>query len=288
MKQIPVGDRPTLSVGARSPYVKELKELIRARGLWDGSDSEVFGIQTEQAVKAFQAAYYDEKGNPLLTDGEVGAKTWWALLNPTTKAQKSKIVTVENKNWLEFQRRYSKFSPERQAFLAVLYEEYNRRVVENPKGSNRGKRVDLYTEGVGAVPWCALFISWVFYTVTGRYPDNKKQAHVKTGWNLAASKHRTYLKGTRVPTPGDLAVWDFGGGKGHVSAVVAVSASGDQFNTIGGNESDSVKLGLRNLKREPNLVGFIDLFDDSPPSKFLRQLLPVNADTSSMTGGNSR
>jgi hypothetical protein len=278
--------RPTiLKNPSRHPSVIELKKLLRSSGFWTGSETNVFGPKLEQAVRYFQSTHLGPDGKYLKIDGEVGLKTWWALDNPSGKAQLSNIQSPKN----SFQDRFGVFSKDRQRFLKLAFKEHSIGVKEIPDGSNKGGEVDKYLAGMGGVPWCALFISWLFKQVTGRYPLMKLQAHVQTAINLAKKEGRFIPKGEKnyIPTPGDLVVWSFPKGFGHVSVVVATNEDGTKINTIGGNEGNRVKLGLRTVTREPSLVGFIRLFDDSPPKDFKKELLKVS-DSGQISQLNSR
>jgi hypothetical protein len=276
--------RPYLKNPTRHLAVTELKGKLRAQGFWTGSNTTLYGPATAAAVKAFQAAHLDSEGKFLVVDGEVGPKTWWALDNPSGTAQRSHI-----KPPTDFASRYGVFSEARQALIRLALSEHAAGVHEIPDGSNRGGGVDKYLAGYGAVPWCALFLSWIVKQVTGGYPLGKVQPHVQTWMNRAKSAKQFFAKGdpSYVPTPGDLMVWVFTRGRGHIAMVVAVDATGKQVNTVGGNEGNRVKLGLRTPAREGTLAGYIRVVDDSPPKVFPRGLLS-SADTGGLTADNSR
>lgn len=79
------------------------------------------------------------------------------------------------------------------------------------------------------VPWCASFVNWV-YKKAGITPTGSAAAMSFANW------------GTNVGRPayGALAVFSYGGGKGHVGWVVGTQ--GDKILVLGGNQSDSVKI----------------------------------------------
>jgi len=267
-KKLPVLSR---ALTPRHAKVPTLKALLRSQGGWTGSDSWDFGPMLDAAVRYFQGGHLGPDGKYLLTDGEVGPKTWWALYNPSGAPQRSHITPAPA---ADFDRRYGMLSAQRQQFLRLLFREHAAPTREIPDGSNRGDGVDKYIAGFGPAPWCALFIVWAFREVTGRWPQHRRHAHVQTGWRAAITAGRTFTAAERLPLPGDLAVWHFARGTGHVSALVASNRTCSQFNTIGGNEGNRVKLGLRTLAREPQLVGFIDLFGERQGEReVLRQLL---------------
>ncbi len=102
------------------------------------------------------------------------------------------------------------------------------------KGSRHNPRVIEYHAttgrfGTDEVPWCASFANWVM----------RQAGQPETGSALAMS-FANY--GTRLNRPayGALAVFSYGGGKGHVGFVVG--KQGDRILVLGGNQSDSVKI----------------------------------------------
>ena len=77
--EIPGGSvRRTLKRGSQGEDVRELQEILNARGFDCGKVDGVFGKATESAVKAFQ------KSNGLTVDGIVGRATWAVLEAPMT------------------------------------------------------------------------------------------------------------------------------------------------------------------------------------------------------------
>jgi len=65
---------PLIKKGSQGDAVKKLQQALNAKGYKLTEDGD-FGAKTEAAVKAFQ------KANGLEVDGEVGEKTWGALIN---------------------------------------------------------------------------------------------------------------------------------------------------------------------------------------------------------------
>lgn len=244
---------PELRSGSRHPLVSDIKALLRSQGHWQGSNSEVFGTELKATVQYFQSTHLGPDGKYLTGDGIVGPRTWWALYNPSGAEQRSGLVLDD------FDRRYGMLSEARQKYLRAAFAEHNKGVHEIPDGSNGGDGVTKYIVGIGRVPWCALFQSWLHFESQGHWPEGGRQAHVQSWWNQSVMDNKVYYKGERIPVPGDLAVWKFSGGTGHISTVVASVA--EAFNTIGGNEGNRVKLGKRVVAEEPRLAGFIRLFD---------------------------
>lgn len=258
-------ERPTLKYGDKSPHVSEAKILLRSQGFWDGTDSQDFGPKLKGEVAYFQSTHLGPDGVFLKGDGEIGPRTWWALLNPTGDAQRSHIIAP-----LELQVGTQKWSISelRTKVLQVLLAEHKAGVREVPDGSNGGDGVDKYIQGVGRVPWCALSQSWAHKEALGEYPDNTRYAHVQTWWREARANGTGFLKSSYRPVPGDLAVWCFAGGTGHISRVVAVDPADPLLtNCVGGNEGNRLKLGVRDFKGEPKVVGFINCFGDTKTGK---------------------
>jgi len=249
--------KPTLKKGHKSQYVTEAKVLMRSQGFWDGTDSQDFGPKMRAAVAYFQSTHLGPDGKFLKGDGEIGPRTWWALENPTGEAQRSHLSAPDG---------YSAglLSAHRSEVIRILLAEHKAGVLEIPDGSNGGDGVDKFITGIGRVAWCALTQSWVHREVFSCYPDSMRYAHVQTWWRAARLNGTGFPKGQYSPVPGDLAVWCFAGGTGHISRVVAVSQD-DRLvtNCIGGNEGNRLKLGTRDFNNEPKLVGFINNFGDT-------------------------
>jgi hypothetical protein len=251
--------RKPIHKGMHHPDVEILKRILRRNGFWAGSNSTFFGAETENAVKYFQSTHIDKDGKFLLTDGVVGPKTWWALYNASGPEQQNNIPTPKT----EFEERYGMLSITRQVFLDAALKEHYERTHEIPDGSNKGDGVNKLIAGFGPAPWCMLFVSWLHKQATGEWPLGHQHAHVQTFWRDASKAGMTLAK-SAVPAPGDCIVWAFPGGSGHIAVVVATSASGKTINTIGGNEGNRVKLGVRYPEQERHVVGYVRLFGDAP------------------------
>lgn len=72
--QMTAEDMPLIKRGSKCEAVKKLQQILNTKGYKLSVDGD-FGPATEAAVKAFQ------KANGLEVDGEVGEKTWGALIN---------------------------------------------------------------------------------------------------------------------------------------------------------------------------------------------------------------
>jgi hypothetical protein len=108
---------------------------------------------------------------------------------------------------------------------------------EMPLGSNRGPRVDVYLAptGLGGVPWCAAFVSWVL-----------RQAALP-GATYTASARKTLEVWPEVgsPIPGDLFGWVNPDGTGHVGFVIGYAAGSEDVATLEGNSNNCVRVCQR-------------------------------------------
>lgn len=103
-------------------------------------------------------------------------------------------------------------------------------VAEQPHGSNKGPEVDEYLACVGIhfpAAWCAAFVVWCHLQAAISIP---KTGGVLDLWNKSAANR------VDTPEPGDVVIFDYGGGKGHTGIVEAVSCH--TITTIEGNTND--------------------------------------------------
>lgn len=101
---------------------------------------------------------------------------------------------------------------------------------EQPRGSNQGPEVDQYLASVGInfpAAWCAAFVYWCHCEAGIDIP---KTGGVLDLWNKASANRVT------DPQPGDVVIFDCGGGKGHTGIVELVD--GDTLMAIEGNTND--------------------------------------------------
>lgn len=110
--------------------------------------------------------------------------------------------------------------------------------------SNNGADVNKYRNGVqNGVAWCASFVSWCYGK--GQNSNNAKTfGYTASSQDIRMKAERAgfYRKANSGYTPkvGDVVVWNYGGGKGHVGIVSKVNADGS-FKTVEGNCSNSVR-----------------------------------------------
>jgi hypothetical protein len=246
---------PTLKAGDKGDNVKLLQRLLASQGSFDGAIGGTFGPLTKKAVAYFQMTHLGPNGKPLEVDGDVGKNTWWALMNPTGKPQRSGIVAAVPDQLFDA----------RAKVLTVAVAEHKKEVHEIPDGSNWGGEVIKYLKaaGIGANAWCGCFWSWAHKEGLASFPMGQAQPHVQTAWNRAKSKGYAKPKAGYSPIPGDAFVYTFSGGTGHIGFVLSVDSAtkARRFNTIEGNCGNRVKCGVRKVE-DSSLVGFINVFGD--------------------------
>lgn len=71
---------PVLSLGSRGEEVRQAQTLLQQQGLYNGPIDGVYGLQTRNAVRAFQ------RSKNLVADGVIGTNTWSVMLNPQNQA----------------------------------------------------------------------------------------------------------------------------------------------------------------------------------------------------------
>lgn len=247
-----------LKNGSSGEYVKVLQSLLQSFGFYAGQRIDgLFGPKTEDALQYFQTTHRAVNGDNLKVTGILDKQTWETLNKPAVATGKLPSVAIIPEG----------LNPERQAFLESWVKDFQKGVVEKPKGSNWGGEVSKYLAGIGPAYWCCFCAVWHFFNVTGRWPLGNRFGLVLAMWNEAKKKKVAFEKGTRMPLPGDLFVLLYRNsagkltGTGHIGVVTSVSPDGKKFNTLAGNEDDSLRFGYRKFS-ESNLVGFISLFPE--------------------------
>lgn len=120
-------------------------------------------------------------------------------------------------------------------------------VTEQPKGSNRGPRVDIYQGGKGQF-WCCHFVSWCVEQA-GQSPfGHLASVAALREW---AQGHRAYIRAaTAEPLTGDIftmARTDRAGRVvgGHTGFVISYDPAAKRMKTVEGNISDRVAERMR-------------------------------------------
>lgn len=106
------------------------------------------------------------------------------------------------------------------------------------KGARHNPRVLEYHATTGRfsddeTPWCASFVNWVLL-----------QAGQSGTGSARALSFRSYGEELDRPAYGSIAVFSWGGGKGHVGFVVG--KQGDSLLVLGGNQGNQVKISAYN------------------------------------------
>lgn len=240
--------------------VTAIQRRLNAAGCGPINDDGVFGRQTTAAVRLFQTRFPDVDGEPLRVDGRIGAVTWAALFGRASVLPQT-----------------STSDPLLAAALRVAASEVG--VMEEPVGSNRGPRVDLYLRTVGLDPthgnfaWCAAFLYFCFEGSAkrlGRPNPLIRTAGVLDHWNRAGRARIRRLSAAKAQLqeelvqPGHIFIIDTEdpGGTGHTGLIER--AIGGKLITIEGNTNDGgsregIGVFRRSGRRIRDVnVGFID------------------------------
>jgi hypothetical protein len=216
---------------ADAAIVKAVQQRLNELGCGPIDVDGVFGSQTKNAVKLFQARFADADGLPLKIDGILGAITWAALFGtnsvPLASGSSDPLIT---------------------GTLQVAASQVG--VLEQPIGSNRGPQVDEYVRSVGldpadANPWCAAFVYFCFDQAAQKL--NERNPVIKTGavlehWKLAGTQgvtrvlQRDAVANPALVQPGHIFILATGGGHGHTGLVDEVQ--GGKLVTIEGNTNE--------------------------------------------------
>ena len=238
--------------------VRELQTLLSNNGYFDGqvpSDG-LFDDMTHDNVILFQRQHIDQDGLPLVADGVVGPKTWWALKHPSGDAQRNRFRPQMPAN----------LTLKREQLLELLFEEHAKPVYEVPDGSNKSQDINQYWGDTGliALPWCCAFVSWALNEVLGFLPINgTHHVGVQKMWREA----RQLNKQTSQPKPGDIFIQLNASGTGHTGFVVTLSPDDNYIYTCEGNCGNRLKIGKR---PKSTIHHFIDVLDDGQDLNFSR------------------
>jgi len=87
-----------IGVGSWGEDIKRLQEILNSLG-YDLKTDGIFGMKTRDAVEDFQNTHADETGAPLMVDGIVGPRTWWAITH-TDGSLAATTTSASNKTLL--------------------------------------------------------------------------------------------------------------------------------------------------------------------------------------------
>jgi peptidoglycan hydrolase-like protein with peptidoglycan-binding domain len=257
-----------LSYGMSGEDVKYVQTILQKEGFFSGTPLGNFKKLTKEAVLHFQNTHIGEDGKELKADAEVGKKTWWALHNPHGDAQRN-FIPVEAGAVLA----RAEDGP-RHKVLKKLYAMYAQGIKEIPDGSNYGDGVTPICNACGftyGIYWCLAAQAYAIKEALGTPPLGAMHVHCSTFWNEALKLGFAFPKGSYTPTPGDIAIYNYGrgllssgrlDGAGHAAAMVRLSVDGQQFNALEGNIGNRFKHSIRNMS-ERTLVGFVNPYKDA-------------------------
>lgn len=226
----------------------------------------IFGSGTEGAVKLFQACNVGPDRLPLVPDGVVGPKTWWALEDCGSEPLSLESLPTGALPDMPVQE---PSNPVAAAALRSAWEELRLCVRESPNGSNRGSKVDLYTGFSGrppttsGPPWCAYFTSWNFAKAPGGSPFGRLGSSVaiveacqeKFPWSVVdALNPGAFARTAPLVQAGDLGIIPTGPDHGHVFHVAAV-LDGTVW-TVEGNSGNAVRTRKRRVSSARWYVNF--------------------------------
>lgn len=228
--------------GGVAGAVGALQQLLVESGA-DVDSSELaagyFGASTKDAVEDYQARHTAPDGAPLDVDGVVGPATWWALRHPGGRPDSSFYTA---KGWRCF---LSDVREPAKTVLAAARDQIG--VREEPPGSNRGAKVDVFTGMSGepkrekGPPWCAHFLSWCAAQTDAGSPFGRLASTYKI-----AEWGRRQRRIVEAPEPGDIFCILRGDYHGHCGFVCHVYGDGTVA-TIEGNSSHACRGLIRRV-----------------------------------------
>lgn len=254
--------RPKSPAQADAKFVPLLRSLLTSQGYTvpATANPNLYDAKLRGVVRLFQAQHTDKDGKWLQTDETVGPLTWWALENPSGKAQAGPAPA---------KAKPTAPSSERLAVVKEAFRWFKMPTKEIPDGSNWGGNVTKILQNYGKpAAWCMFFVSRVFKEALGRWPLGANHGGCKAFMEAAKKVAGAWqpIGNGYVPRPGDVGVIVHPNGQGHVFWIVAISAGtalGYMLETIGGNEGNQVKLSRRDTWRITDFKGFVNLFGDA-------------------------
>lgn len=134
---------------------------------------------------------------------------------------------------------YAKMSLSEKALMHAAHECDVLKVQEEPRGSNRGNRVDEYEKlfHMKGEPWCAAFAGWCIWQAGGSFGKDFPTSALVADWKNWALSHNSK---ELTPKRGYLFYLVNSNGSGHIGWVTKASneIDGWEFETIEGNSND--------------------------------------------------
>lgn len=243
------------------PAVLAVQKRLVALGYAPGALDGAYGPTVAAAVQAFQ------RDRKLEADGVVGPLTLAALKEKPAKAPGAMTATATPASAPAAaptsRRLQGRSSPGERALAEAIT---HIGVKEKPAGSNKTAFGEWF--GVNGVPWCNVFVSYCFqagasYTIckgfkgAGAYPD-KGSTYVPTteAWLQAAG----FWLGRTEPRPGDIAIFNWDGGRPDHIGIVEQSLGDGRFNCIEGNTSAGNDSNGGEVQRRLRTVSQVDGF----------------------------
>lgn len=243
-----------LKRGSRGDAVRYLNKRLTDLGLRPAG-GDLFDLDTQRAVRAFQGSQLDERGRPLAVDGLVGPLTAWRLINldkPAPEPTPSPSPDLPSGGSQRGRHALQVALAERDAGAREI------------GANNKGAFVSKYLAPNGRPPlsWCAGFVSWCFSQHPDGLPFNYSLGARDILNQFTRRKWRVDIRGGELPQPGDIVVWtrDVPGNPhaGHIGLVVELSPGGILY-TIEGNKGPypaPVRVFDYVYSRMNNLLGF--------------------------------
>ena len=268
----------TLKIGYRGPELDTLLALLDKHGFWPHQNTPAsFTTKVDGAVKDFQATALDSAGKPLKADGEVGAKTWWALRNYTGKSQKLDLPNNRVPKGL---------SVVRQNVLKELLSLHDKGVKERPNGSNRSKEIDkllptwwvnkygkLKPQKKGPA-WCCFTYMTCYKRASGSWILGRQEGSCKRASERAQEQGKWVpADDASGPIPGDCGIILHDNGTGHAVTVYRVSKDGKTITTVEGNCANRIAIRERKVN---TFAGFIRADDGKSSKDFQRGLVKAS------------
>lgn len=227
----------TLILGSSGQDVGDLHQLLLEAGEQvDAGElrSAVFGPSTKTAVLDFQSSHVDPKGRPLAQDGIVGPITLASLKNP-----REPVESFIAQGW----RGELTKAPNHEAMAACAVAIAEVGTKEDPPGSNRGTRVDMYCgkDWLGS-PWCMLFISFCWNRAPNGSPFGTLASALKIkNWG---AQHGKLLSADDAVLPGDIGIILRAQGRGHVGLATSTEWDG-KVSFVEGNNGNACRATVR-------------------------------------------
>lgn len=203
------------------PRVLDVQHKLTELGYQVGELDGFYGPTTAAAVRAFQRA------QGLEADGVIGPLTAEAIRTST------KLAAVSSSNL---------------GLLALAEAVKHVGLRESPPGSNRTMFGEWF--GVNGVPWCGIFVSWCFvkganYVIADGYPGGRSVGVFPGKGCSYVPTTEAWLRvtgmwiGRVAPLPGDIAIYNWDGGRADHIGIVSRNLGGGEFEAIEGNTSSS-------------------------------------------------